>query len=353
MVAPFIQHKAGRNVVFRTVPVGVLCGAALVGVLLGAASAARAQEAGEFRTWTNLSGKQAELAFIAVVDGKLKLKSRDGKEFLLALDQFSSADRKYFCDSQLEQAVTLNAQGLADQALQVATTITTLNPQHAPAFLWIGNQREKRQEWQLAVEAYKKYNALVPSDVEGPAGLARSFEKLGNNDLAKFWYQRALELDPLNEQYKAALARLETPASPFVDPPTVPVQPPATIPTTITPPGPAGETKPVADNAAASFWKQGLVGILGGREVWWGRLIGILFHGAGGVAGAAQIGGMYRKMFGAEQAPAAAFFGSLFGCSIAYVIFWGIPSGWAWAIAVPVVLLFSFMGAGAATVQEK
>lgn len=75
------------------------------GLVLSCVSlAALAQESPlVYRAWTNTSGRRAELAFVAVVDGKLKMQSRAGQEFLLPLEQFNEADQKFFCDQQINK----------------------------------------------------------------------------------------------------------------------------------------------------------------------------------------------------------------------------------------------------------
>jgi tetratricopeptide (TPR) repeat protein len=312
-----------------------------------------------YRAWTNASGRRAELAFVAVVDGKLQMQSRAGQEFLLALDQFSETDQKFFCDQQIERAIALNVPGQADEAVAVLTTLITLAPSHAPAFLWLGDIRQQRQEWSPAIDAFKQYAALAPSDVQGPLRLARAYQQQSQRDLAKFWYQKGLELDPLNEEIKRGLDELEgrvaavVAADPFSEAASSALPPVATAPTAPAPGvavTPASASEP--ETAATSFWRQGLVGILGGRSVWWGRLIAIVLHTLGALVGAAQIGGTYRKMFGAQQAPGASFFGGLFGFSFQYIFFWGIPAGWGWALMITVITLGSSLAAGAASVEK-
>jgi hypothetical protein len=65
----------------------------------------------------------------------------------------------------------------------------------------------------------------------------------------------------------------------------------------------------------------------------------VIVFGFAITGGGAQTGLLYKKMYKRELATAAAFFGGALGCSVSYVLYWGVPSSWAWAIAIPVVIL--------------
>ena len=57
-------------------------------------NAASAQLAEEFHTWTNTSGKQVEAALVSVdaAAKKLKIKTKDGREFDVPIASLSPAD---------------------------------------------------------------------------------------------------------------------------------------------------------------------------------------------------------------------------------------------------------------------
>lgn len=320
-----------------------------------ARGSAEQDELFELRTWTDERGRTAELAFIEISDGKLRMRSKTGKEFILGLEQLSSDDQRYVMDTVVERAVSLKSDGRYGDAAALLESVIGVDPNYAPAFLWLGDTKYAAREWSAAAEAYKSYSNLVPSDLDGPRGAARAFLKQGNKeDLAKFWYKRALEIDPRNRELQAELDAIEEPRPP---------EPPKSRPTTSSravqgsaagrsDSGPSTPFSPGEDTVG--FWRQGLVGILGGRSIWWGRLIALGLFSIALVFSIVQLRWMYQSMQrggmfkGRAQVGCSALIGGLLNFSILYILYWGIPTGWNWALMLSVVVVFSYFGIMAA-----
>lgn len=309
--------------------------------------AAAQQEPLDFRTWTDDKGRQAEMAFAGFQGNQLRMKTRQGKEYLFTADRLDAQEVKLLLDRQIEQAITIKANGSAGDAVALLQTVAAFDPQYAPAQLWLGNLHAQEEAWTMAADSYKEYARLKPDDVEGAQGAARIYAKQDNKDLAKLWYQRALEIAPDDQKIRQELAALDEKAAP-PDAPPDPNPPAATEPpAAIIPAAPPSTSDP--RTAWQIFWSDGLVGLLAGRTVWWGRLIALALFTIGLFSGVVQYSSMYRRMLAngtfktKEQAGCSALFGAIFGYGCMYIIYWGLPSGWDYAIMTPVVLIFSLL----------
>ncbi len=240
-----------------------------------------------FRGWTNAQGREADLAFVKIADGKLQMQNREGKSYTLALDTFSAEDQKRFLDEQVERALTLKSSNQNTSARELLRSLTRLDPQYAPAFFWQAKQRAESDDIEGAIESYRTYWQLDPKDVKGPLSIARLYRQQEQQELATLWYERAALLDPESDTLRAEMNEDtsapsdtagtvdSTDSSTPDSPPPIEVEP-TQQPTSTLAPTPT-ETNPAPnDEDRRGFWSQGVVGLLGGRTVWWGRLIGIV-----------------------------------------------------------------------------
>ena len=163
------------------------------------------QDSPNYRTWTDARGRQAELAFIDFADGQLRIQDRSGKEFRLALNAFSEQDQKRFLDEQVERALTLSANNRKSEASELLETLTKVAPRYAPAVIWLAKSQASSGDTESAIESYKSYARLNPTDVEGPLNIARLLQQKGQSELAIFWFKRALEIDPNNASVNAEM----------------------------------------------------------------------------------------------------------------------------------------------------
>ena len=163
----------------------------------------------------------------------------------------------------------------------------------------------------VTAEAYKTYTEMAPRDVDGVRGLARAFEMLGKNELARLYFKKASELEPGNEELRQALRRVAG-AGP------------------LNAPEPASaESKPKDD--ATGFWRIGLAGVCKARTVWWGRLIAIFLFGMGQLQAAFVTPKTMTERF-PNIPPTFIFINMLLAGTASYIVFWGIPQAWGWSL---------------------
>ena len=240
-----------------------------------------------------------------------------------------SPDRVY--TNRLETGVSLYADKKYSEAASYFETLTRDHPERGEAFLWLGQARANLKDWQAAREAYKRYVELAPKDAEGPRGVARTYEAEGQNELAVLWYQRARSIEPANAEIKAAIERLAAASTPDAAQP-----PPVKAAPSTAPPKPSEASR-------TTFWYVGLAGIVGARTVWWGRLIALFIFTLTLVNGSAMNGKMLNEKM--PHVPASALMiTTALGVSVSYVVWWGIPDGWRWALLGACVIV----GVGAA-----
>lgn len=214
-------------------------------------------------------------------------------------------------DNRLEKAVSFYAEKKFGEASVLLENLTRSAPERKEAFLWLGNSRAQMQNWSAATEAYKAYTEMAPRDVEGFRGLASSFEMRGENDLAKLYYKKALDLEPGNEELRLALKRVDSSGKLVV----------------------CEIASSESKDGVEGFWRVGLAGVCKARTVWWGRLIAIVLFGLGliqsGFMGAKTLAERFPNI-----PPAFLFINWILGTSVSYILFWGIPKGWGWALLV-------------------
>ncbi len=99
-------------------------------------------------------------------------------------------------DDGLEKAVLQYSDGNYDEALVLLDQISRQTPERKEAHLWMGRANEKMKVHAAAIEAYKRYLAVVPQDTETMLTIARIYKGQGKPEPAQLWLQRALE----NEQ---------------------------------------------------------------------------------------------------------------------------------------------------------
>ncbi|NLS90680.1 MAG: hypothetical protein GXX96_00660 [Planctomycetaceae bacterium] len=97
---------------------------------------------------------------------------------------------------------------------------------------------------------------------------------------------------------------------------------------------PAGQVDQAgaADPASLSFFRQGVFGVCGGRSVWWGWLLGLAIYVSSLASAASHTGYAARRQYMTMHAPpessgGLAFFSTLLGVPVGYILFWGLPAG--------------------------
>lgn len=330
----------------------------------------------EFREQTNVRGKTAGLGFIGIVDGHLRMRTRQRRKYTLLVRPLAATDHVYACDSTLDQAPFILPRGDVAEAIRLLKTSNKLHRTYGPAYLCLAHKPLKGGDSTAAQEAFEQYARLAPHDVEGPRNVADTYEMQGNSEWAQLSYKKALILGPENRTLQeqgedlrrneevAELQRLtyaDEPISPPDERATEQNRDSAQVTDSFSERNRTVET--VAEHAggaadpdsgqktksvANDFWREGLMGILGGRRVWWARLAAVVFFGVTMLGAASQSGLAFRKWVSPGRAPVVAFWGCIYGFAVGYIVYWGIPSHWQWAISVPVVVFFSILASHAA-----
>lgn len=220
---------------------------------------------------------------------------------------------------RLEKAVSFYSEQQYSAAAAQLQPLIESEPTRKEAYLWLGHARAELQDWTAAREAYKKYAELAPNDIEGPRGVARSYEGAGKKDLALLWYRRALELEPRNERLRRAVDQLEAHEDPS-----------------------AGLSQSSSEPSAVSrarkgFWYEGVAGRLGARSVWWGRVVAVVIF-AIWLLGGAQNGTRMLKERMPNLSSGAIALQYAVSTVLLYIVYWGIPDGFEWGLMALSVL---------------
>lgn len=213
---------------------------------------------------------------------------------------------------RLETAVSFYSEKQYSAAAAQLQSLIESDPTRKEAYLWLGQTRAELQDWAAAREAYKKYADLAPQDVEGPRGVARSYEGEGQKDLALLWYRKALELEPGNQRLRQTVDQLAQ-DDPAAGPPQPSPKPPAPTP------------------ARKGFWQEGVAGLLGARNVWWGRVIAVVIFAIWLLHGAQQGTRMLKERMPNLPSGAIAF-QYVLSTVLLYILYWGIPDGFEWGL---------------------
>lgn len=258
---------------------------------------------------------------------------------LLVLSMTPLADRHGLAQEQkhdrLGQAVEFYLGKRYEEAKLLLQDVVKANPEQKDAILWLARTRYELREFPAAREAYEQYAKLAPQDAEAYRGIARCYRQENKLEQAKKAYARALSLDPNSISLKQELQELEQPAK--------------------TANGESATAPPAAANGSASapqapnrsFWRSGVSGVTGARDVWWGWVIMILLFvwWMGSIMRfvPAQMAKKYAEMdVPAETVGPASFMGGLVGSSFWYFIFWGLPDGAGqWLLAAGILLFLA------------
>ncbi len=261
---------------------------------------------------------------------------------LPAMAQQTPPDRSYM--DRLERGVEFYSRKSYSEAASYLETLTQSDPGRKEAFLWLGHARAQLNDWAAARAAYKRYAELAPTDIEGPRGVARTYEAEGQRDLALLWYQQASQLEPTNAELRESVSRLEAskganntpPASPAVTDSGAVSASAASESSSATP----GAGTPTTDNTGfwQQLWRGGIAELTGARSVWWGRLLVLFLFLGSLIQGAAMHGKTTIEKIPRMPRPVL-FLLTLVGASVTYVIWWGRPSGWTWGLAIACLLL--------------
>lgn len=318
------------------------------------------------RTWKDTGGRTLEARFAGVENDNVLLLDKSDNELSVAMEKFSEADQVFVCDTLLETAIIHYGNEDFDAATKQLDSILGLRPKFAPAHLWKGKLHLKLESWESARFAFKEYSALNPDDAEGPRGVAIAYQQEDKSELALFWYKKAIEIDPNDAQSKAAIEELTKVDAPVEgdasdsgadDSATASDgEEPAPNNTPSTPPNNAATDKPAeaSEEPVRAIWQQGLIGLCGGRSVWWGRLIGIVFYAFLIIGGGVNIGFIYKKIYSKEIVATVSLFGGMFGGAFSYALYWGVPIDcWGWGLAGVTSFLIGVIAAGAAAAEEQ
>jgi tetratricopeptide (TPR) repeat protein len=213
---------------------------------------------------------------------------------------------------RLEKAVSFYSDKQYSAAAAQLQPLVESDPTRKEAYLWLGHARAELQDWTAAREAYKKYAELAPKDIEGPRGVARSYEGEGKKDLALLWYRKALELEPGNKRLRRTVDQLAN------------EDPSEGLPQSSSGPPAAAQTR-------EGFWKEGVAGRLGARNVWWGRLIAVVLF-AMWLLNGAQHGTRILKERMPNLSSGAVALQYAFSTVLLYIVYWGIPDGFEWGL---------------------
>ena len=112
-------------------------------------------------------------------------------------------------DDLLEKGVLQYSDGSYDEALVLFDQIARQNPERKEAHLWMGRANEKLKVNAAAVEAYKKYLAVVPKDTEAMVAIARIYKGQGKSEPALLWLQRALDNEQANGKNEKRIATIQ------------------------------------------------------------------------------------------------------------------------------------------------
>ena len=237
-------------------------------------------------------------------------------------------------EDQLEQAMSPYSERRDEEAAVLLRALTMRYPDRKEAFLWLGHAEFRLGHWEPAREAYKRYHELAPQDALGPHRVAKTYEAEGNRTLEEFWLRKVLDIESDNKEARSRVDQLT--GGPDVPPP------------------PAAGA-PEDPDAGRPFLKKGLVGLCGARKVWWGKLIAAVIFGLGWMSGVVHTGIVSNKVseMGGCGGAAGAFIGFLFGQSIWWILYWGVPRiWWVWCCMAGLILVGSALAAGVAATTK-
>jgi hypothetical protein len=109
---------------------------------------------------------------------------------------------------------------------------------------------------------------------------------------------------------------------------------------------PSGSAPVPAEPEAHTFWRSGLSGVTGARNVWWGWVIMIVLFlwwmGSSVHFVPAKMAEKYKEMqVPHESVGPASFVSGMIGTGVWYFVFWGLPQGaMQWLIAAAILVVY-------------
>ena len=122
-------------------------------------------------------------------------------------DNAIASDPKYL-GAYLAKGNHLGNQGKFLEAIEVFKQINELDGQNPDAFYNIGLAYMQLDSYKEAADNFKICTQIEPTYVKGHFYLGQAYEKLGDKESAKQYYQQAINLDPEMERAQAALNAL-------------------------------------------------------------------------------------------------------------------------------------------------
>ena len=133
---------------------------------------------------------------------------RDPKTGVAAVDRALKEDPKNRGLRHLKALASIQSDK-TDEAIQVWMELASEANPFAPALLGLARQyefAEEKEKQKLATEFYIRYGALEPEDPRTHAGLARLYEKAGDDARAEVELRAASKSDPADMSYRINLA---------------------------------------------------------------------------------------------------------------------------------------------------
>jgi len=112
---------------------------------------------------------------------------------------------------RLESALVFLQAGDAERALREVEEHLKLSPDSSRGRVAYGMIRERRGEWQPAIEQYKLALRADPALADGYLGLSRCLVRQGFKNQARLWLDRGLQAVPDSPALKDALRKFEAP----------------------------------------------------------------------------------------------------------------------------------------------
>jgi len=246
----------------------------------------------------------------------------------LPFPQLSRGGQDEEINGRIAVATKLHSEGKSEEASSILEALVRSYPKQPEAYLWLGRAEVASGQLEEARDAFRHYADLSTSPkskAEGYRGIARTHLKENDRGLAETWYRKAKELQPDD--------------------------------TTLAKEMDEGLREPKKEGSEAfGFFNQGLFGICGGRSVWWGWVLGLVLYVPALLVGSANSGRSLRAQYeqmnaDPRSAAGAAFFMSLIGAGIGFIIFWGLPgSVLAWCLLGTIAMFAG--GIASATVAQ-
>ncbi|MEW5705293.1 MAG: O-antigen ligase family protein [Actinomycetota bacterium] len=126
-----------------------------------------------------------------------------GKEF-----EPREGDHYIFLASALSKLITSPQDENAKRTIEAARSGLKIRPYSVAAREILGNVLFFQGKYKDAIKNYELALTLDPTDPSTNKGLARCYEKLGDSDKAREYYEKLLALTPDDQEAKDALARL-------------------------------------------------------------------------------------------------------------------------------------------------